>query len=166
AVWAGGQIDSSLVAAANASQAKISYSIGYADGADGPAVTTLSSGEIEILPTIAGDAKLLGNVVFGDFQILAEYFGRSGGWDEGNFTYGPTIDFGDFQLLAQDFGAGSSALTESELAAMNAFAEEFGESLIAPSGGGFQAEPIPEPAAGIAATIALAGILGGGRRRR
>jgi fibronectin-binding autotransporter adhesin len=154
--WAGGQVDSSVVAAANASQMKISYSIGYADGADGTAVTTLPSGEIEILPTIAGDAKLQGDIVFGDFQILAQYFGQSGGWDEGNFEYGTTIGFGDFQLLAQNFGATNSALTAGETAAINDFAGKFGPS------------PVPEPILSvplIVAGLALAQIFHRRERR-
>jgi len=102
-LWNGAGIISSAVAAENISQNALVYSIGYADGADG-IVSGLSSGQIEILPTLAGDAKLEGQVVFGDFQLLAQYFGSSGSWDEGNFTYGSVVDFGDFQLLSQNFG--------------------------------------------------------------
>jgi hypothetical protein len=40
---------------------------------------------------LAGDAKLHGTVDFGDYQVLAQYFGSSGRWDEGNFTYGSTL---------------------------------------------------------------------------
>jgi hypothetical protein len=105
--WNGAGIDSSSVASINAGQSALIYSIGYADGADG-IVTNLSFGQIEIMPTLAGDAKLQGNVVFGDFQLLSQYFGLSGGWDEGNFTYGSVVNFGDFQLLSQNFGANSS----------------------------------------------------------
>jgi hypothetical protein len=60
------------------------------------------------MPTLAGDAKLQGNADFGDFQLLSQYFGQSGSWDEGNFTYGSTINFGDFQLLSQNFGQTAS----------------------------------------------------------
>jgi hypothetical protein len=91
------------VAAENVSQSNLVYSVGYADGADG-IVSGLSSGQIEIMPTLAGDATLSGTVSFGDFQLFSQYFGSSGGWDEGNFTYGSAIDFGDFQLLSQNFG--------------------------------------------------------------
>jgi Immunoglobulin I-set domain len=110
--WTGTGITDSAVAAENASQKQAIYDVGYADGADG-IVTGLSAGEIEIMPTLAGDAKLQGNVQFGDFQTLAQYFGKVGGWDEGNFTYGATVDFGDFQQLAQDFGQ-TSAFGASE----------------------------------------------------
>ncbi|HUB24149.1 MAG TPA: fibronectin type III domain-containing protein [Tepidisphaeraceae bacterium] len=108
--WNGSGFDSSAVASLNANQSTLVYSVGCADGADG-IVGGLISGQIEIMPTLAGDAKLQGNVVFGDFQIIAQYFGQAGGWDEGNFTYGSTVDFGDFQLLAQDFGQNASVST-------------------------------------------------------
>jgi regulation of enolase protein 1 (concanavalin A-like superfamily) len=100
--WNGSGIFSSAVASENAGQSVLIYSVGYADGADG--ITGLPSGVIEVMPTLAGDAKLQGNVVFGDFQLLSQYFGQAGSWDEGNFTYGSTVNFGDFQLLSQNFG--------------------------------------------------------------
>ncbi|HUB24273.1 MAG TPA: hypothetical protein VL992_02510 [Tepidisphaeraceae bacterium] len=137
---ADGGILSSSVASLNASQKSLVYSIGYADGADG-LIAGLSSGEIEIMPTLDGDAKLQGTVDFGDFQVLSQYFGNSGGWDEGNFTGGATIDFGDFQLLAQNFTATDAALTASQWAAVNQFA----------------AQAVPEPA-GIG-LLAVAGLL-------
>ncbi|HUB24916.1 MAG TPA: heparin lyase I family protein [Tepidisphaeraceae bacterium] len=147
------QIISSTANHLDASQSQLDYAIGYADGADG-IVAGLSSGEIEIMPTLAGDAKLQGNVVFGDFQLLAEYFGRAGGWDEGNFSYFGTIDFGDFQMLAQDFGADASALTAQQIASLNSFASQFGSSLVT-DGSGFKVVSVPEPSA--MAAVFLAG---------
>jgi len=164
--WSGGELMSSTVASADASQSKLKYAIGYADGAD-DVVNGLPSGVIEILPTLAGDAKLQGNVVFGDFQVLAQYFGHSGGWDEGDFTYNGTVNFGDFQLLAQDFGANSSGLSASEFASLNNFAAQFGDELIPNADGvGLQLVSVPEPAS----ILVLGGIgavtlLGRGRRR-
>jgi predicted outer membrane repeat protein len=113
--WNGTGIISSTVAGANSSQSKLVYGVGYADGADGLGV--VSSGVIEIMPTLAGDARLQGQVNFGDFELLAAYFGSSGGWDEGNFTYDGSANFGDFELLAQNFGADSSALAASDVQA-------------------------------------------------
>jgi Glycosyl hydrolases family 16 len=104
--WNGTGIISSTVAAEDSSQSQLDYSVGYADGADG--IANVAPLEIEILPTLVGDMKLQGTVTFGDFQILAQYFGQSGGWDEGNFTYGSAVTFGDYQLLAQDFGQTAS----------------------------------------------------------
>ncbi|HUB25662.1 MAG TPA: hypothetical protein VL992_09540, partial [Tepidisphaeraceae bacterium] len=108
--WNGAGIVSSSVVSANA-QGSLLYTIGYADGADG-VVGGLVSGEIEIMPTLAGDATLSGTVSFGDFQRLAEYYGKPGTWDEGNFTYGGDVDFGDFQVLAANYGKTSSLSTE------------------------------------------------------
>jgi fibronectin-binding autotransporter adhesin len=162
--WTGGEIQSTSVVAGNASQKKVVYSIGYADGADH--LTTVPSGEIEVLPTLAGDAKLQGNVVFGDFQVLAQYFGQSNtGWDQGDFTYSGTTNFGDYQLLAQDFGSNSSGLNAGEIASMNSFAANFGDALVPNADGvGFQVVSVPEPASiGFLGAVGL-GLLG--RRRR
>jgi fibronectin-binding autotransporter adhesin len=160
--WAGGEISSSSVAGANASQSALIYSVGYADGADG--ITTLSSGEIEILPTLAGDAKMQGNVVFGDFQLLSQYFGQSGtSWDEGDFTYNGTTNFGDFQLLSQNFGQSASGLTSGELASINGFAAQFGEQM-EPNGTGYSLVSVPEPAS--VGLLAAAGFSLLARRRR
>jgi hypothetical protein len=82
--------------------------VSYAGRADG--IAGLPSGQILIMPTLAGDSKMQGNVVFGDFQLLSQYFGSGGSWDDGNFTFGSTVNFGDFQLLSQNFGANSSNL--------------------------------------------------------
>jgi autotransporter-associated beta strand protein len=109
--WNGTGINSGSVASADSNQSTLKYAVGYADGAD-DYTTAVSSGEIEILPTLAGDAKLQGNVVFGDYQILGQYFGHTNtSWDESDFTYNGTTNFGDFQMLAQDFGADASALS-------------------------------------------------------
>ncbi|HUB27860.1 MAG TPA: hypothetical protein VL992_20720 [Tepidisphaeraceae bacterium] len=161
--WSG---TSGIISSALASSGgHLDYSIGYADGADG-LISSLSSGEIEILPTLAGDAKLQGNVVFGDFQILAQYFGQSGTtWDEGDFTYNGSTTFGDFQLLAQDFGSGSG-FTAGELASLNQFAGEFGDRLIANAGGGFSIVPVPEPTSIGLGAVAAFGLLARRRRSR
>jgi hypothetical protein len=144
--WNGTGIVSSQVAALNSSQSAVIYSVGYADGSD--RITDVPSGEIEILPTLAGDAKLQGNVVFGDFQLLSQYFGQTGTtWDEGNFTYGSTTNFGDFQLLSQNFGQSASGLTAGEVASLNSFASQFGDGFAAESKSGFSLISVPEPAA-------------------
>ncbi|HUB25312.1 MAG TPA: PEP-CTERM sorting domain-containing protein [Tepidisphaeraceae bacterium] len=165
--WASGEIQSSSVASADSSQSKLKYDIGYADGADG-LIPGLSSGQIEILPTLAGDAKLQGNVVFGDFQILAQYFGQSNTtWDEGDFTYNGTTNFGDFQLLAQDFGANSSGLTAGEIASLNGFAAQFGDVLVPNTDGvGFQLISVPEPASAVLLAASGFGLLLARRRGR
>jgi hypothetical protein len=114
--WNGAGIDSSSVAAENSSQTALDYGVGYADGADGIA-TGVSSGQIEIMATLDGDAKLEGEVTFGDYQVMAEFFGSPGGWDKGNFTYAQLVHFADFELLAQNFGDVSSLSAEHGLPA-------------------------------------------------
>jgi alpha-L-arabinofuranosidase len=116
--WNGSGITSSAVAAANAAGGY--YGVGYADGADG-IVSGLSSGQIEVMPTLLGDAKLTGAVSFGDFQLLSQYFGSSGGWDEGNWNYASVINFGDFQLLTQNFGQTTSLSAAARTGAASAF---------------------------------------------
>ena len=144
--WNGAGIISSTMAGLNASQSALVYAVGCADGADG-IVAGLSSGQIEIMPTLAGDCTLQGAVNFGDFQILVANFGKSGGWGQGNFIYGSVIDFGDFQLLADNFGADSSGLTSGEIASLGQFASQFGDTLVGnPDGVGFQLVSVPEPA--------------------
>jgi fibronectin-binding autotransporter adhesin len=164
--WTAGEIYSSSVANADNTQSQLKYEVGYADGADGLTLA-VPSGEIEILPTLAGDAKLQGNVVFGDFQVLAQYFGQAGGWDQGDFTYSGLVSFGDFQLLAQDFGSTDGGLTAGELASLNNFAAQFGDRLVANANAvGFQLVSVPEPAtAGLLAAAGI-GLLGRRRRRR
>jgi hypothetical protein len=105
-------------------------------------------------------------VDFGDFQLLAEYFGSAGGWDEGNFTYGSTIDWSDFQLLATNVGDNVSDFTAGQIAAINGFAASFGDEFVAnPNGAGFALLAVPEPAsAGVMATAAL-GLLARRRAR-
>jgi hypothetical protein len=152
------------VAGLNAGQSALIYSIGYADGSDG--ITGVPPGEIEILPTLAGDAKMQGNVVFGDFQLLSQYFGQlNTTWDEGNFSYGSSTNFGDFQLLSQNFGANASGLTAGEMASLNGFASQFGEEVIAkPDGVGFSLVSVPEPTSIGLMLLAGSGLLT--RRRR
>jgi autotransporter-associated beta strand protein len=154
--WDGYYIDSSTAASLNRSQGVLLYGLGYADGADG--ITSVPSGEIEITLTLAGDAKLQGNVVFGDFQLLAQYFGQNNtSWDEGDFSYSRTTNFGDFQLLAQDFGDTSGGLSASEMASLNSFAATFDDALIPnPDGVGFSIVSVPEPA--VAGLLGLGGL--------
>jgi hypothetical protein len=142
------------------------YSVGYADGGDG-IVSGFSSGQIEVMPTLAGDAKLQGDVVFGDFQLLSQYFGQTGTtWDEGNFTYGSSTNFGDFQLLSQNFGASDSGLTSAQLASINGFAAQFGEQMEPNADGvGFSLVSVPEPASGGLLLLAGSRLLTRRRRR-
>jgi len=112
--WNGPGINSSAVAYANSIQSSLVYGVGYADGASG-LLSQIPSGEILVMPTLDGDSKLLGKVSFGDFQLLSQYFGTTGGaWDEGNYMYAASVDFGDFQLLAMNYGSNSAGLLDPQ----------------------------------------------------
>jgi hypothetical protein len=95
--WNGKGIDSSAAAANPA------YALGYADGADG-IVSGLTSGQIEIIYTLYGDANLDGEVNAADMAILATNFNQGGAsWDQGDFNYDGQVNAADFSLLAQNF---------------------------------------------------------------
>lgn len=89
----------------------LTYAVGYADGSDGVSkVPGLSSGQIEIMPTLAGDATLQGIVNFGDFQVFAANYGKPAGWDGGNFVYATFVNFGDFEIISDNIGKNDSLL--------------------------------------------------------
>jgi autotransporter-associated beta strand protein len=150
--WAGTGITSSTAAANSGS-----YGIGYADAADPGNPAGLSSGQIEIMYTLLGDANLDGKVNGADFTILAANFNQGAKtWDEGDFNYDGLVNGGDFTLLAQNFNqaASQSAVGAADLAALDAFASSNGISLTS----------VPEPAT--AALLAVAGSVIFSRRRR
>jgi hypothetical protein len=135
--WNGPGIDSSAAAI------HPGYALGYADGADG-VVAGLSSGQIEVMYTLLGDANLDGLVNSADFNILAANFNQSiTGWDQGDFNYDGIVNSADFNALAANFNQGvSGAASAGDVAALDAFAAANGLSLPASS--------VPEP--GIAGT--------------
>ena len=141
----------------------IGYSIAYADGADG-IVTGLSSDEIEIMPTLAGDADLAGSVSFYDFQVVLSDFGKSDqSWDQGDFDYSGTVDFYDFQVVLSNFGQSDGALTSGEMATLNSFAARFGDGVTTGTDGGLSLVSVPEPAS---IGVVVAGLALLARRRR
>jgi hypothetical protein len=109
-------IVSSAVMTLNSGQSHTEYSIGYADGAyvpevDGvPVVSGLSSGQIEIMPTLAGDAKLVGAVLTADRQIVDNFWLYPGSWDQGDFTYDDWVQVTDYQAIDEDIGQNDSSL--------------------------------------------------------
>ncbi len=97
---ANGAIDSS---AAGSSAAGGNYALGYADGADG-VVSGLSSGQIEILYTLYGDANLDGMVSSADSAIVAANYGKNvTNWDQGNFNYEGVVNGTDLGLLNKNY---------------------------------------------------------------
>lgn len=159
--WASGPIMSSSVASLNHSSG-LKYAIGYADGADG-IVPGLSSGRIEIIPTLAGDATLTGTVDFYDFQAVLSDFGKPNQrWDQGDFDYSGTVDFYDFQVVLSNFGQNGGDLSAGELATLNSFAEQYGRQVVL-TRDGLSWASVPEPVSAMISFFSLA-ILA--RRRR
>jgi fibronectin-binding autotransporter adhesin len=145
--WSGTGITSSAAAANSA------YGIGYADAADPGNPAGLSSGQIEIMYTLLGDANLDGKVNGTDFAILATNFNQAvTAWDQGDFNYDGKANGSDFALLASNFNQGAS---QAATAALDAFA----------AANGLMAD-VPEPSTGVLAGVFLVGALGRRRRSR
>jgi hypothetical protein len=140
------------------SDANMSYGLGYADYADPGNPAGLSSGQIEIMYTLYGDANLDGKVNGTDFNLMATNFNQAvtNGWDKGDFNYDNKVNGNDFVLLAANFNqfASQSDVSAADVAALDNFAAANGISL----------ENVPEPAS--LAIIALAGSQTFRRRRR
>ena len=127
-----------------------SYGIGYADSAT---LGSLPTNTIEIAYTLLGDANLDGKVNGEDFTLMASNFNDSvtAGWDEGDFNYSNSVNGEDFVLLADNFNqfASQSAVSTSDLAALDSFAAANGISLTS----------VPEPTCGAVALIGTIGLL-------
>jgi len=154
--WNGPGIISS---AAQTSTNGLLYGLGHADGADGVAAG-LTSGQIEVMYTLIGDANLDGLVNGSDFNILAANFNQSvTGWDQGDFNYDGLVNTADFNELAANFNQGvSGAASAGDIAALDAFAAANGLPLPTSS--------VPEPASAAMMVMAALGILARRRRRR
>jgi MYXO-CTERM domain-containing protein len=63
----------------------------------------------DLFGTLFGDANLSTDVGFDDFVRLAENFGETGGWAEGDFDGDASVTFGDFVILAENFGVSAAA---------------------------------------------------------
>ena len=138
-------------------QSNPGYGIGYADSADAGNPAGLSSGTVEIMYTLYGDANLDGKVNGTDFNLMAANFNQAvtNGWDLGDFNYDGKVNGSDFVLLADNFNqfASQSDVSAADLAALDAFASANGISLTS----------VPEPASMGLLTL---GVVGGMARRR
>ncbi|MGD0770711.1 MAG: dockerin type I domain-containing protein [Tepidisphaeraceae bacterium] len=135
----------------------LAYGVGYADGADG-VVSGLSSGQIEVMYTLLGDANLDGVVNAADFTILAANFNQPvTSWDQGDFNYDGLVNAADFTDLAANFNQSDSgaAVSAGDVAALDAFAAANG--LLA---------DVPEPGSGAIVAAASIGFLAARRARR
>jgi len=146
--WNGVGIDSTMAAANSGS-----YGIGYADYADAGNPAGLSSGQIEIMYTLLGDANLDGKVNGTDFNLMAANFNQSvtNGWDEGDFNYDGKVNGNDFVLLADNFNqfASQSAVSAADQSALDSFAAANGISLT----------NVPEPTSAAIFLITAMGLL-------
>jgi autotransporter-associated beta strand protein len=134
-------------------------SLGYASTAslnltEFKGVSGLTTNDVLVKYTYAGDANLDGKVDIGDLGLLAGAWQQSGKvWFDGDFTYNGTVDIGDLGLLAGNWqkGVSSGQLLVSFDQAMAQFAA-------------FDGVVVPEPAS--LSLLTLGGLALLGRRRR
>jgi len=135
------------------------YGVGYADGKDNVPGTGLTSGQIEVMYTLLGDANLDGIVNDTDFNIMAANYNHSvTGWDQGDFNYDGMVGMADFCELSANFNQGVSGadVSAGDFAALDAFAMANGLPLPTSS--------VPEPGTAGLVCMVGAGLLH--RRRR
>jgi len=112
-----GTILSSTANAGNPGQ----YTVGYADSTE---LTSIASGNVEVLYTLAGDANLDGRVNFNDFSILQNNYDQSGrDWSQGDYNHDGLVNFNDFSILQNNYDqslTGASSIFSS--AAINSAA--------------------------------------------
>jgi hypothetical protein len=158
--YAGGSWKGAGIMSSTAQSNSGSYGIGYADSADVGNPANLSSGQIEIMYTLLGDANLDDKVNGTDFNLMATNFNDAvtNGWDEGDFNYDGKVNGSDFVLLADNFNqfASQSAVSAADVIALDEFAAANGISLA----------NVPEPASGLGMTISLVSMLAHRRRQR
>jgi hypothetical protein len=119
ATWTGtGGIASSVTAGQN--DGGIATAVGYAENSDmffGPFSTfkgqTVDSTSILIRYTRGADANLDSNVDGTDLDLVATYYGGTGGWYQGDFNYDGNVDGSDLDELAFVYGATEPPMSSS-----------------------------------------------------
>jgi hypothetical protein len=107
--WLGSGITSS--SASDPANAGI-YAVGYATYADeGTTDLGLSSGQVLVRPTVAGDATMDGTANFADFSSLQRNYNKPGDWVDGDFNYDNYVNFGDFAIFQANDGTTYTATT-------------------------------------------------------
>jgi hypothetical protein len=81
------------------------YGVGYSDGAAG-IDPSLISGQLAVAYTLNGDITLQGLVDGMDFSLFIHNWDRivTGGWEQGDFTYGGSVNSNDYYMLGGNFG--------------------------------------------------------------
>ncbi|MGD0390755.1 MAG: glycosyl hydrolase 53 family protein [Tepidisphaeraceae bacterium] len=135
------------------------YGVGYADSADANNPAGLASGQIEVMYTLLGDAKLGGTVNGPDLAIVAANYNQTvAGWDQGDFYYTGIVNGPDLAALAENYNQGvNGGASAADLAALDAFAAANGVSLPTSS--------VPEPASFGLLIFGAVGILARRHRR-
>lgn len=84
--------------------------------------TLLTSGNVQVISEVAGDADGNGRTDLGDFGLLKASFGANGAtWAQGDFDLDGKISLSDFGVLKENFGAtGAAAVPEPSTLALAA----------------------------------------------
>jgi len=97
---ASGAYGSIMSSTANAGKAG-KYTVGYADSTE---VTSIPSGNVELMYTLSGDANLDGVVNFNDYSTLQNNYDKSGtDWSQGDFNHDGVVNFNDFSMLQNNY---------------------------------------------------------------
>jgi len=90
------------------------YTVGYADSTE---LSSIASGNVEVMYTLVGDANLDGRVNFNDFSLLQNNYDQSGrDWSQGDYNHDGLVNFNDFSLLQNNYDQNIAAAIFSSVA--------------------------------------------------